>query len=381
MSEIEFSTVQTEDELKDFIRFPHKVYRDDPYWVPPLMSERLDFLSKDRNPFFQHGRVEYFLARKGGEIVGTIAAISNDRYNEYQKVNVGFFGFFEVIDDPEVARALLQKAEDWVRNAGHASIIGPAMFSTNDEVGLLVDGFDDAPRILMTYNPPRYEGYILDAGYQKAKDLWAYRNDIPDFIKHIPPKLSRVTERVKDRRNLTIRPVNMKHFDAEVERLKPIYNSSWSRNWGFVPFTDGEINQLAANLKMLIDPDLVLMVEYEGELVGFSLTVPDLSQALRLAHPGPKTPELWTMLKLLWHWKVLRNIDWIRVIALGVLPEYRGLGVDAMLYLETAKNAARKGYKWAESSWILEDNAMMNRAIQLMGGEVYKTYRMYEKRL
>jgi GNAT superfamily N-acetyltransferase len=381
MSELNISSVRSDEELMDFIQFPWQVYRNNEYWVPPLLSERREFLDPERNPFFKHAQVEFLLARRGTQVVGTIAAFTNHAYNEFQGVNTGFFGFFEVLEDAEAAAALLRSAENWAKEAGHESILGPAQFSTNDEVGLLVDGFDDVPRVLMTYNPPRYLDYLETAGFQKAMDLWAYEITIEGFMQNIPPKLLRVVEKVKARRNLVVRKINMKDFDQEVERFKRVYNKSWERNWGFVPMNDEEIDHLASQLKQIIDPDLVLMVESEGEVVGVSLTLPDLNAPLRLAYPRPGVPELLTMLKLLWHWKVRRKIEWIRVFALGVLPEFRGQGIDAMMYLQTADNAARKGYRRAEMSWILENNDMMNRSIRLLGGEVYKTHRLYEKRL
>jgi len=381
LAELQISKVQNNDDLMDFIHFPWEVYRDDLYWVPPLISDRREFLDPERNPFFQHARAEYYLAHRGSKLVGTIAAFTNDSYNEFQGVNTGFFGFFEVLDDADAATALLSTAEKWAREAGHETILGPAQFSTNDEVGMLVDGFDDSPRILTTYNPPRYQSYLEAVGYQKAMDLWAYALRIEDFMQNIPPKLLRVVENVQKRRNLQVRTIDMKNFDQEVERFKRVYNSSWERNWGFVPMTDPEIDRLAEQLKPILDPDVVIMVEHEGEVIGVSLPLPDLNQPLRKAYPRPGTSETLTMLKLLWHWKVRRRVDWLRVFALGVLPEFRGLGVDALMYLETAKNAARKGYRWAEMSWILENNDMMNRSIRLFGGEIYKTHRMYEKRL
>ncbi|MCK4692784.1 MAG: GNAT family N-acetyltransferase, partial [Anaerolineales bacterium] len=212
MAELQISKVQNDDNLMDFIHFPWEVYRDDPYWVPPLISERREFLDPEHNPFFQHARAEYFLAHRGSKVVGTISAFTNDLYNEFQGVNTGFFGFFEVLDDADAATALLRTAEDWARDAGHESILGPAQFSTNDEVGMLVDGFDDPPRILMTYNPPRYPGFLDAAGYQKAMDLWAYAIHIENFMQNIPPKLLRVAENVKKRRKLRVRTIDMKDF-------------------------------------------------------------------------------------------------------------------------------------------------------------------------
>ncbi|MEW6568471.1 MAG: GNAT family N-acetyltransferase [Chloroflexota bacterium] len=384
MSEVTVAPVQNEAELLAFIQFPWEVYRQDPYWVPPLISERRAFLDRNSNPFFQHARVEFFLARRGEKIVGTIAAFTNDLYNQFQVVNTGFFGFFEVLDDPQAAAALLLTAENWARRAGHQTLLGPAQFSTNDECGLLVDGFDDPPRILMTYNPQRYRDYLEAGGYTKAMDLWAYALPLDVFASstdRLPVKLIRVAEKVMHQGKFTVRRLDMKRFDQEVEAVKHVYNTSWERNWGFVPMTDPEFDHMGKQLKSIIDPDLVVIVERDGKMVGFGLTLPDLNQPLHKAYPRPGTPELATMLKLLWHWKVMKRVDWLRVFALGVLPEYRGQGVDALMYYETAKSAFRKGYKWCEMSWILENNVMMNRAIQFLGGKVYKTYRFYEKRL
>ena len=381
MAAVEITPVTSDSDLLEFISLPWQVYRGNPYWVPPLLSERKAFLDRQRSPFFQHAKAEYFLARRGAQVVGTIAAFTNGLYNQFQRVNTGFLGFFEVLEDPEAAAALLATAEDWARRAGHTTILGPAQFSTNDEVGLLIDGFQDSPRILMTYNPPRYQGYLEAAGYRTAMNLWAYSLAIADFVRNRPEKLERVAAKVLDRGKLHVRPLNMKRFDHEVEFVKKIYNTSWERNWGFVPMTDAEFERMAEQMKPLLDPELVIVVECEGEPVGFGLTLPDLNEPLRLAYPRPATPEAWTMLKMLWHWKVRQRHDWLRVFALGVLPEFRGKGVDGLMYLETAKAAVPKGYKYAEMSWILENNEMMNRAIRSLGGTVYKTYRLYEKGL
>lgn len=383
MESLIIEPVETIQQRREFISLPWRVYKDDPNWVPPLFSERMAFLDPQKNPFYEHATVQLYLARRGAEVVGTIAAFTNHRHNEFQGENIGFFGFFEVLDDKEAADALLETAEHWARQQGHTALRGPAQFSTNEECGLLVDGFDDPPRILMTYNPPRYVDYIESRGYVKAMDLWAHAlsTDIYAGGSKFPDKLIRVVKKVKERGDIRVRKINLKDFDAEVERVKKIYNSSWAKNWGFVPMTDAEIEKLGEDLRPIIDPDLVFVAEVDGEAVGFSLTLPDLNQPLRLAYPNPHTPEWVTMAKFLWHWKVRRQINWVRVFALGVLPEYRARGIDALFYYETGLEALKKGIKFAEMSWILENNDMMNRGIRLMGGEVYKTYRFYEKAL
>jgi GNAT superfamily N-acetyltransferase len=381
MGELRVTSVQDQRDLMAFITLPWEVYRGDPYWVPPPISERVAFLDRQQSPFFEHARAEYFLARRGERVVGTIAAFTNDLYNQFHETNVGFFGFFEVLDDSEAAAALLETAVDWARHAGHTSILGPEQFSTNDELGLLVDGFQDTPRILMTYNPPRYATYLERAGFTKAMDLWAYSLSLEEYLANQPKKLFRVTDKVLQRGHLHVRSVDMKHFDEEVAHVKEIYNRSWEKNWGFVPMTDAEFDRLAEQMRQLIDPDLVVVVEHDGQVVGFGLTLPDVNQPLHLAYPRPGKPEALMMLQLAWHWKVRRKVDWIRVFALGVLPEYRAQGVDALMYLETAKRAIAKGYGVAEMSWILENNDMMNRGIRMMGGKVYKTYRIFQKPL
>lgn len=379
MDPLTINRVKTLTERKAFLRFPWTVYEDDPYWVPPLYSERLDFTDPEKNPFYNHADVELFFAQRGGALVGTIAAFTNHRHNEYHDENIGFFGFFEVLEDQEAAQALLEKAEAWAEERGHQALRGPAQFDTNAECGLLVDGFDDSPRILTTYNPPYYMEYLENNGYRKEMDLWAYKLATHEFVDKSNERLDRITNKILQRRNITVRTIDMGHFDDEVEQVKNLYNSAWSKNWGFVPMDDDEFDHLAEELRVIIDPDLAFVAEREGEPVGFSLALLDLNKPLRLAYPTPNTPEWWTMAKLLWYWKVTRNIDWVRAYALGVVDKYRGIGIDAIFYYKTAQAAIRKGIEYGEMSWVLEDNAEMNKPIQAMGGEVYKTYRFYQK--
>lgn len=381
MGEISITPASDKAELEQFISFPWKVYADDPYWVPPLISERKEFLDPDRNPFFEHAQATFYIARRNGRRVGTIGAFTNHLYNQVQGGNAGFFGFFEVLDDPEAAAALLHTAEQHLHQAGHNELIGPMQYSTNDELGLLVDGFGDPPRILMTYNPPRYQGYIEAAGFEKAMDLWAYTMDIPKIRASMSDKVRRVSQKIRQRYDLTLRTVNMADFDNEVERIKDMYNAIWERNWGFVPMTDGEVAVLAKNLKQIIDPDFVPILERDGRPVAFGIALPDLNQPLLKAYPRPGTPEILTLLKLLWHWKVRPKMSWVRAWALGVLPEVQGLGLESLLLLELAETAYRKGYTHGEMSWILENNRKVQQSIALFGAEVYKTYRIYKKTL
>lgn len=376
---IKIEHVRSKDQLRQFIGMPWRVYQNDPNWVPWLYFERLDFFDKQKNPFFEHSEADYFIARRNGEAVGVIAAILNHRHNEFQQENVAHFGIFELLNDAEAASALLDTACDWARERGAERILGPMNLSTNDECGTLIEGFDRPPVLLMTYNPPYYPELLEQAGFRKAMDLLAWLRDLEDLVDNMPPQMLRIIGRVRERYGLHIRPIDLKNWDAEVENIKKVYNSAWQRNWGFVPMTDAEIEHLAENLKVFMDPALVFMVEHKGEVVGFSLTMPDVNQPLRRIRPGPSL--LGSYLGAARLYLQRYKTDMVRVIALGVIEAYRARGVDALLYYETALAAVKRGYKWAEASWILESNDSMNRAIEALGAEVYKKYRIYEKEL
>ncbi len=359
-----------------FVRMMWDIYRDDPNWVPPLEMDRMKLIDEKKNPFYTHAETGWWIAERNGSIVGRIAAIVNHSYNEVQNERAGFFGFFECIDDATVAKALFQTSESWLKAQGMNVAYGPANPSSNDEYGLLVNGFDRPPVLLMTYNPPYYASLIEQNGYTKAQDLYAYllsqdtaRSD----------KLVRVSKAMAERNKITIRPMNTKQFKTEVERIKHIYNNAWE-NEGFVPFTDAEMDFLAADLKQIYDPALVLFAEVDGKTVGFSLSLPDVNQSF---HSGMKIPSGIANLPV-GIWKLLtkkKAVNTIRIIVLGVLKEYRNRGVDALLYTETMNVAKMKGYQYGEASWVQETNIPMNRAAQMMNGVKYKTYRVYKKHL
>jgi hypothetical protein len=375
--------VHTPAEKLEFIHFQWEVYRDDPNWVPPLISERVHFLDQDHHPFYEHADVELFMARRDGKPVGTIAAIINRRHNEVHEERVGFFGYFEVLEDREAAESLLETACNWVRDQGMTAIRGPETFSQNEEAGLLVDGWNGPPVIMMTYNPRYYVDFIEGAGFYKAMDLLAYMVDIYKFGPHgknLPPKLLRVADKIQKRRGFTVRHVDMRRFDEEVQRVKKIYNAAWQKNWGFVPMTSAEIDQLAANLKQMIDPKLIWIAEKDGETIGMLLPLPDLNQALLKAYPRPGVPEWWTMAKFFWHWKVRGCVTTLRGLVGGVLEEHRGLGIMAVMMVKLAE-ACLPHYRQSELSWILENNMMTRRECEMLGGYVYRTYRIYEKKL
>ncbi len=393
VGKLEITPVETAAERREFIEFQWEVYRDDPYWVPPLLSEREEFLDPQRHPFHQHAKVRYFVARRDGKIVGRIAGIVNYAHNQHWNDKVGFFGLYEVLQDREASDALLETVESFLRDEGMDTARGPASFSTNEEVGLLVDGWDGPPRALMTYNPRYYVDYIEGYGYTKAMDLLAYMVDLrklhgladgslpPEQAPEINPKVFRVTRKVQERMNITVRPMNMRDFDAEAARFKEIYNAAWAKNWGFVPLTEAELEHEIGALKAFIDPHTIFFAEKNGRPVGAMLPLPDLNQPLLKAYPRPGVPEWWTIAKLLYWWKIRRSVTIIRAYAGGVIEEYRGRGVDAVLFMETLLGSLRRGYKWGEISWVLENNTPMRQTAINFGGKLYRTYRLYDKKV
>ena len=334
-------------------------------------------LSRTKNPFFEHAEAEYFLAERGDRVVGRIAAIANRLHNETHDDRVGFFGFFEAEDDSAVADALFEAAAAWLRARGFDTMRGPASFSVNDECGLLVAGFDTPPALMMPHNPRYYAALIEGAGFTKAKDLLVYQGGDRTFRAYdpVPERLERAVTIMRERMGITIRPLNMKDFPAEVERIKAIYNAAWEKNWGFVPMTDHEIDHLAHQFKPVVVADIVPFAEKDGKVVGFGLALPDLNTVFRGNRSGRMSP---VVLKLLWALK-RETIRRARIPLLGILPEYRGKGLDAVLYHWIWTRAAQHGMYWGEAGWILEDNPAMNAGLLKMRFEVYKTYRLYDR--
>lgn len=360
-------------DLRGFLKLSWRIYQDDPAWVPPLLFDLKKLLNPRKHPFHQHAEVQYFLARRGQEVVGRIAAIINHQYVQFHEEATGFFGFFESVNDEEVAAELLAAAERWVAERGMAGMRGPMNFSTNEECGLLVEGFQYPPAVMMPYNPPYYIQLLEAAGYVKAKDLLAYL--IADPTK-TPERLARGVARLQRGQNITIRPINLRRFREDLEIIRGIYHSAWEHNWGFVPMTKAEFDDTAQQLRRVANPNLCLIAEVEGEPVGFALALPDYNQALRYIN-GRLLP--FGLLKLLWY---RRKIDAARVLTLGLKPGFRRLGIDALLYFRLWQETPKNGYSaWVECSWILEDNWEMRRGLERMGARIYKTYRIYEKAL
>ena len=374
MDHVQVRKAQGEQDIVKLVKFPFDIYRNDPYWVPPLIKERIDFLDPAKNPFFEHSEVQLFLAERDGEVVGTIAGIINHTHNEIHEERTGFWGMFEVIEDYSVAEALFTAARDWVKAQGMDTIRGPMNMSVNDEIGLLIDGFDSCPVVMMTYNPRYYVDFVERFGCTKAMDLYAYLIDLRPYLKDtaLPEKLVRVADIACKRAGVTIRKANLKDFDNELERVAGIYNAAWSKNWGAVPMSKTEFYHLANGLKSFLDQDFIYVAEKDGKPVGVSLTLLDLNQPL-LHMNGHLLPFGWA--KFLYY---RRKVNTLRVLIMGVLEEYRSLGLDSAMYVETAKTALKRGIQQVEMSWILETNTMMRRIVERLGGNIYKTYRIYD---
>jgi len=367
--------VDTRRDLGRFISLPYRLHARDPLWVPPLRMDMETLLSRTKNPFFEHAEADYFLAERDGAVVGRIAAIHNRLHNETHHDKVGFFGFFDCIQEQAVADSLLEAAGAWVRERGLTTLRGPASFSVNDECGVLVDGFDTPNTLMMPHNPPFYPTLLEGAGLRKAKDLLVYRGGYEACYIPVPERLARGTELIRKRLGITLRPLDMSRFEVEVETIKRIYNGAWEKNWGFVPMTDHEIDHLAKQFKPVVNPDLVPFAEKDGQVVGFGLVLPDFNQVLRTNRNGRIFP---AALQLLWAIK-RRKIRRCRILLLGIVPEWRGKGIDAMLYHWIWTTSARYKITWGEAGWILEDNPAMNAGLEKMGFSVYKTYRLYDR--
>jgi GNAT superfamily N-acetyltransferase len=369
--------VETKTGLKHFIRFPWKIYRGKKSryenWVPPLLMGEKELFDTEENPFYRHAEIENYLAYRDGREVGRISAIVDWNYVEFHNEKAGFFGFFECEEDPETARALFEAAEKWVRDKGMERIIGPMNPSTNHILGVLIDSFDEPPMVQMNYNPPYYPDLIESCGYSTERDLYCYR--LLRGKVEISDKIRRVTELSKKRNNLTIRPIDMKRLDEEVEIIRELYNSAWDRNWGFVPWTREEFDQMAEELKLIARPELVLMIFAEEELVGLSIPLPNINEIL-IKMNGRLFP--FGVFRLLFGKNRTRMI---RVAIMGVRPDYRNKGLDAVFALETYERGKALGYEGADLSWILEDNYPLRNMLEAWGTERYRTYRVYGKKL
>ena len=376
MPKIEISQVSSRRDRNAFIKFQWRIYTNDSAWVPPLIIERKAFLNRKRHPFYKHGDAALFLARRDGEIVGRIMASDDPNYNALHQSNVGCFGLFESIDDRDVATALFQAAAGWLRKKGRTEIMGPIDYSTNYVCGLLIDGYQFAPTILTAHNPPYYQELIEGCGFAKEKDWYAWWFADPAKA---AARLRPLAERFRKRWPVTIRAGNLKNIRAESRRLRQIYNQAWEKNWGFVPFTEAEFEFMTHELKQLVIPEFTLIAEVGEEPAGFILCVPDINVALRHINGRLATFGLPIgLVKLLYYKSRTRTA---RLIALGVIEKYRRSGIAEMLVLRIVEDAMIKRGFTGELSLTLEDNVMINRFVEAIGAERYKTYRIFKKTL
>jgi GNAT superfamily N-acetyltransferase len=373
VSKIEVVEVSSRQDRDTFIKFPWRIYRNDPAWVPPLIIERKAFLDRKRHPFYQHGDAALFLAKRDGEIVGRIMVSDDPNYNALHRSNVGCFGLFESTDDVDVAAALFDTGADWLRRRGRSEIMGPIDYSTNYVCGLLTDGFQYPPTVLTAHNPPYYARLIEACGFEKVKDWYAWwfdPNNAP------VSRLRRLVDARARKTSVKIRPIDLRRLAADSQRLATVFNEAWKNTWGFVPLTEAEAKHMASEMRPILFPWMTLIAEIDNAPVAFVICVPDINVALqrlngRLTRFGLPIG----LIKLLYQRRKIRKA---RFVALGVLEKYRRAGIAETLVLQVMEEGARRGFA-GELSMTLEDNVMINRFLEALGASKYKTYRIYRR--
>ncbi len=360
-----------------FIAVATEVFRDDPAWVAPLRMELRDRLNPKKNPFFKHADAAFFTAYRDGKLVGRASAQIDREHLRVHDDETGFFGFLDTVDDPEVSRALLEKAEGWLRERGMKRVRGPFSLSINEESGCLVDGFEHPPVVAMGHNRPYQGAHIEAAGYEKVQDLYAWKYGVQEF----PERAKRAYRMIEELPEVRFRSVNKKNLRAELDILLEIFNDAWADNWGFVPMTEAELEKTAEDFSLLLVEDLAFFAEIDGRAVACCVLLPNVNEAARDLD-GKLFP--FGIAKLLWRLKA-KGTKSGRLVLLGIRKELRGKkrygALSTAMYVEVAKRGARNGMEWAELSWTLEDNKAINLGIRAMRGKLYKTYRVYEKAL
>jgi len=371
--------VVSHSDRRCFVKVPWVSHRGDSRWVPPLIADVLDTLNPRNNPFFQHGQAELFLAEsKGDGVVGRITAHLNTLHNEYHKDKTGFFGFYECVDDDRVSRALFERAEDWLKSQGCDRVLGPESFSTNEEVGMLVENRLGPPMIMCAQTPPYYPRLVEQAGYEKAKDLYGWFYEVGK----IPAEPLRIAEAVEKHPGLTVRPADPGNLARDIDIVRDVFNAAWCDNWGYVPWTDTEVRHVAKAMKMIIAPEITAIAEVEGEPAGMMIALPNLNEVIRDLN-GRLFPT--GLPKLIWRVKLGNHTFRSgRLLLLGVKPQYRGGalgGLSILLYVCAHRGAQKLGIEVGELGWTLEDNDKINAGIRFMGGQLGKVYRIYGKDL
>lgn len=366
---VSVTSVATRADRRAFVDLPYRLHRDDPAFVPPLRIGEFERIDDRKHPFYRHARIDLYLARDGGEVVGRIAAIDDDLHNEIHRDNLLFFGFFEAAG-PEVAAALFAAVEERAAELGRTLVRGPVNPSMNDGAGFQIDAFDTLPYVMMPQNPASYPEYAEEAGFRKIKDLYAWRFDA---VAGVGERIERLAERIRSRNDITIRTADMRRLKDELALLKEVYTTAWEENWGQVPYTEAEFDHLGNELKLIVDPEVVLFLEIEGRVVGVALAIPDVHQVFHRFNGRLFPFGIFHLLRR------KRIISRARLPILGVMPDYRNRGFELVLIEEVARRGLARGYVEGELSWILEDNDGINKPIQATGAEVYKTYRLFQK--
>jgi GNAT superfamily N-acetyltransferase len=370
---IQISAVKGWRDLREFVELPFRLHTGTP-WIPPLKLERYQFLTRKLNAFFTHGEAEYFLARRGDRVVGRITAQVDTAFNRHHGSSWGMFGFLEFEDDAELLRALLDTAEQWLRARGCDRMVGPMCFQINDDSGVLIEGFEREPLIREPWNPPYYPQRLEEVGLDKAMDQYGWGLEISDR-ERLNPILPQLAERAQTKYGITIRRMSRRHLRRELDEFARVYNAAWSHNWGFVPYSETDLDAYAIDLQLVYSRDWFMIAEQDGETIAMAITIPDIHQVYKRMQ-GRLLPLGW------WYYLTKgRIIDRVRVGFLGVLPEYQHTGVAAALYMEHFDTAAHSRQKQGEASFILEINTSMNRGLEAMGASIVKRWRLYERRL
>jgi hypothetical protein len=373
MGSVTIRPVRSRRDLKQFVDLPYRLHAGTP-WVPPLKLERRLFLNRRLNPYFKHGEAEYFLALRGGRVVGRVTAQHDRAFNEFHRSRWGMFGFLELEDDAEAMEALLDAAGEWLRQRGCDRMVGPMDFSMNEESGVLIEGHDLQPLVRQPWQPPYYQRLCEQAGLGKAMDLYSWFLDISDR-EDMLPILFDLDKRAREEHGVTIRRMSRRHLRQEMDRFAEIYNAAWSENWGFVPFSKEDLDTYTVDMHLVFARDWFMVAEKDGETIAVAITLPDINQVLKKMG-GRLLPFGW------WHFLRRNRIaDRVRVGFLGVKPEHQHTGVAASLYVEHFDTAARARQDHGEAGWILETNEAMNRGLEAMSAEIVKKYRVYERSL
>ncbi|PCJ33929.1 MAG: N-acetyltransferase [Alphaproteobacteria bacterium] len=379
-SAITVKEVKNKQDLHRFVKVPWDLYKDDPNWVAPLILERMETLDPSKNPYFEHAHAKFWLAYKGEQIIGRISAQIDELVEQRHHEKIGHFGFFECINDAQAAKALLDTASQWLKQNGRDKMIGPFSLSINEEAGMLVDGFDTPPSLMMNHALPYYQDLMTSYGMEKAKDLWAYYLKFDRDV--LPPTIKKMITRSMRDGKIRLRPINMKNYEEDLKTILDIFNDAWSENWMALPFTEAELNKTVKDMKLLIRGDFAYIAEYDGVPMAMMVTLPNLNEIIA-DMKGSLFP--FGILKLLWRLKIRPTYKTVRVPLMGVRKEFQNTAVGgAMAFAlieESRIQATKAGCTHAELSWVLEENTRLSKMLETIGCKRYKNYRMYVKTL